>query len=540
MRRCLSSAYIKKNTYPASVNERLLNDIAMYNRMKRTSFEHQLQNRQEKDQNGENISPHVFLTQTFGVKDYFATSACRGAKAMIRSQQELRDLYLTDLRDDIGAIKKKIASKKKYLVSLEKVKQSIISYCTAIRRDTKKPERFLKDIKHIHFLTDEMDESGTIPVEVQFFDWKSRFESVYLFEHQWLDRKIRNLKHQIKQMHHKLETKKAHSEKLKKKLPPVHFGGKKRMNNRSLPERKRCLEKRRNKRMLISGRLDATSGNFVFRYDPEQHLLTYRSMTDWDGERIVFPVYFPYGQEWIDEFVREKRGAVAWELIDCGNAWQINCLLQVIEPNKNDYYGDGCIGLDINYDNLSVTETDRNGNLLCHKIMSFKPDKLSAGQYEQILSNSLEQVFLHARKVKKPITAEKISNIQRKKFYDKNTKRTRRVSMFACRKIQTLLDSKSIKYETAITYIDPAYTSKSGLAKYVRRYGLSVHEAASFCIARRGQGHTEKQPRQLYLLLPDEKKQRPRKEQWRASYKLIKSRKTSDFYQYRNPYTFAS
>lgn len=536
MRRRLSSTYIKKNTYPVSVNSRLLEDLALYNQMKRTSFEHQLQDRQETDQEGEAISPHVFLTRTFGVKDYFANSACMEAKAVLSSQKELRELYLADLKDDIKAIRKKISAKKKYQKSLVKVKQRIISYCMAQKGHAKKPETFLKGTSNIKFLVKELDGKGNIPVQIQFFKKVERFESIYLFEHQWLDPKIKNLKHQIQSMEHKLSNKEAHREKLKEKLPAVHFGGKKRMNNRKLPNRKRCLEKRRNKRMLISGRLDAASGNFVFRYDPETHLLTYRSMTDWNGTRIVFQVHFPYGQEWIDSFVREKRGAVAWELVDCGNAWQINCLLQVEEPDKNDYYGNGDVGIDINYDNIAYTETDRHGNLLFHKAVYFNPDGLSSGQYEQTLSKILEQIFQYTVAVKKPITAEKIARIQRKKFYDRNTKRTRHISLFACNKIKTLLDSKSNKYETVVTYVDPSYTSKAGLAKYARRYGLSIHEAASFCIARRGQGFTEKLPKQLYCLLSEENQQKSRKTQWKAAYKLIKSRKISDFYQNSNPY----
>lgn len=536
MRRCLSSTYIKKNTYPASVNERLLNDIALYNRMKRTSFEHQLQNRQETDEGGNPVSPHVFLTHTFGVKDYFANSACMEAKAVLKSQKELRELYLSDLKDDIKAIRKKVSSKRKYRESLVKIKQGIISYCMARKGHVEKPEVFLKGSSNIKFLVDECDEKGDIPVQLQFFHTIRRFDSIYLFEHQWLDTKIKNLKHQILTMEHKLSNKEAHLEKLKKKLPAVHFGGKKRMNDRRLSNRKRCLEKRRNKRMLISGRLDAVSGNFVFRYDPETHLLTYQSMTDWNGERIVFPVHFPYGQEWIDSFVREKRGAVAWELVDCGNAWQINCLLQVEEPDKNDYYGNGTVGVDINYDNIAYTETDGNGNLLFHKVVCFDPGRFSSGQYEQALSKILEQIFRHAVTVKKPVTAEKISRIQRKKFYDRNTKRTRHISLFACNKIKTLMDSKSNKYETVVTYVDPAYTSKSGLAKYVRRYGLSIHEAASFCIARRGQGFIEKLPKQLYELLSEGNQQKSRKAQWKAACKLIKSRKASDFYQNSNLY----
>ena len=289
--------------------------------------------------------------------------------------------------------------------------------------------------------------------------------------------------------------------------------------------------------MQVSGRLDSLAGNFVFRYDPDTKTVTYRSMTDWDGERIPFHVCFPYGQEELDDCIREKRGAVSWELIDCGNAWQLNVVFPVTEPEKNDYYGDGCIGVDINYDNIAVSETDQKGNLLSHTVFLFQPEGLSSGQMEQAISHILEQIFQMARETKKPVTAENIKQVQRKKFYDKNTKRTRHISLFACTKIRTLLESKSVKYETAVTFINPAYTSKAGLAKYVRRYGLSIHEAASFCIARRGQGYKERLPRQLYRLLPPETKSLPLQKQWKTASKLLKGRRAAEFYTYRNPYT---
>lgn len=289
--------------------------------------------------------------------------------------------------------------------------------------------------------------------------------------------------------------------------------------------------------MQVSGRLDSLAGNFVFRYDPDTKTVTYRSMTDWDGERIPFPVCFPYGQEELDDCIREKRGAVSWELIDCGNAWQLNVVFPVTEPEKNDYYGDGCIGVDINYDNIAVSETDQKGNLLSHTVFPFQPEGLSSGQMEQVISHILEQIFQMAWETKKPVTAENIKQVQRKKFYDKNTKRTRHISLFACTKIRTLLESKSVKYETAVTFINPAYTSKAGLAKYVRRYGLSIHEAASFCIARRGQGYKERLPRQLYRLLPPETKSLPLQKQWKTISKLLKGRRAAEFYTYCNPYT---
>ena len=45
--------------------------------------------------------------------------------------------------------------------------------------------------------------------------------------------------------------------------------------------------------------------------------------------------------------------------------------------------------------------------------------------------------------------------------------------------------------------VNPAYTSVIGRFKYAKMYGLSVHEAASFVIGRRGLDFEEKVPKEL-------------------------------------------
>ncbi len=43
-----------------------------------------------------------------------------------------------------------------------------------------------------------------------------------------------------------------------------------------------------------------------------------------------------------------------------------------------------------------------------------------------------------------------------------------------------------------VLLVSPAYTSKIGNQKYAERKKLNVHQAASYVIARRGQGYTDK------------------------------------------------
>ena len=522
MKKCLTSRYIKKTDLRQENNERILQDLFAFNSMKRTSFLWQRQDRKFLKDDGKELSHQLKLKDIYGCKDYFINSAIGNARALIKSGQELTKLYIDDAKDDMKAIQKVLRKKKKYRKKLLKIKESIIKH-------TKDPKKSLKGSANIKY---EKDGSVTM----QFFQRIWTYETLYLFEHQWLDRKLRQLKTQIANMEHKLKRLEVKQQRFKDHPLKVKFGGKRLTKNRAIPERHRALEKRRNQRMMISGRKDCKYGNFVFHYDIETKTLEYRSMTDWDGNRICFPnVTFPYGQEWIETWLQERKGAIAWEIVDCGTAWQIRCILTKEPEDMNNYYGDGTIGIDVNFDHIAMTETDQSGNLLHHKVFYYDIEGKRSGQIKHQISEALEKIFQYADQQYKPITAENIKSIQRKKFYDKHRKRHWHISMFASACIRELLISKAVKYHIGVKFVHPAYTSTAGKMRYLRRYGLSIHEAAALCIARRGQGYKESIPSYLKPYLKDEKVRALIPQQWGSITKLINKVTTQDLLSYQDP-----
>ena len=47
------------------------------------------------------------------------------------------------------------------------------------------------------------------------------------------------------------------------------------------------------------------------------------------------------------------------------------------------------------------------------------------------------------------------------------------------------MKSKALKNGVEIIEVNPAYTSIIGRVKFAKKYGLSIHLSAAFCIARR-------------------------------------------------------
>lgn len=59
------------------------------------------------------------------------------------------------------------------------------------------------------------------------------------------------------------------------------------------------------------------------------------------------------------------------------------------------------------------------------------------------------------------------------------------------------IESRAAKKGVAVIQVNPAYTSISGKMKYMRKLGISIHQAAAFTIGRRGLGYKEKVPKAL-------------------------------------------
>ena len=71
------------------------------------------------------------------------------------------------------------------------------------------------------------------------------------------------------------------------------------------------------------------------------------------------------------------------------------------------------------------------------------------------------------------------------------------LSEFAYGQIKTMLYSRMRKDDIMIQETSPYLTSQIGRLKYSRRMGMNIHMSASYVIARRGMGLTERIPEEL-------------------------------------------
>ncbi len=107
----------------------------------------------------------------------------------------------------------------------------------------------------------------------------------------------------------------------------------------------------------------------------------------------------------------------------------------------------------------------------------------------------------HPRRIAKrlgvPIVSEKLDFSKKKqslKDWD-DPRYARMLASFAYATFDAALASACLRDRVAHRRVNPAYTSIIGRVKFARRYGLSVHDAASLIIARRAMACSERLPR---------------------------------------------
>jgi IS605 OrfB family transposase len=157
----------------------------------------------------------------------------------------------------------------------------------------------------------------------------------------------------------------------------------------------------------------------------------------------------------------------------------------------------GAVGIDLNAGHVSVTRADRYGNAIEWFDMPLVTYGKSSGQSLDVCRKAVEKIVAYAKKHDLPIVCEKLDFSDKKKRLkdDGDARRARQLSSFAYSAFASALDSACARAGVYLRRVNPAYTSIIGRAKTARRYGSSVHAAASLAIARRAMGLSEQLPR---------------------------------------------
>jgi len=154
-------------------------------------------------------------------------------------------------------------------------------------------------------------------------------------------------------------------------------------------------------------------------------------------------------------------------------------------------FENGAIGLDLNYDFVSLSNTDKGGKFKSYHEIYFRDlHSYRKNKRADYISYKMDKVVNYCINNKKGLVIEDLSFEQE---FSYGKKRNRKLSNFRTSAL-TLLERKCLKRGIAMRKVHPAYTSLIGKYKYSRLYNLSTHVLASYVIARKGLGFKEDIP----------------------------------------------
>ncbi|WP_077588733.1 hypothetical protein [Planococcus lenghuensis] len=128
MKKCLFSNRMAKNRLPAETVGQLTQLLCDFNRLQCTAYQSQIRDLRLQA-NGVSVtytdSLHIRMKKQFGLNDYYTNSAIQNAKALISSQNELKNLYRDQAREKIRKLRKKLKQVRTKRTQTQTIKDSL-------------------------------------------------------------------------------------------------------------------------------------------------------------------------------------------------------------------------------------------------------------------------------------------------------------------------------------------------------------------------------------------------------------------------------
>jgi IS605 OrfB family transposase len=157
---------------------------------------------------------------------------------------------------------------------------------------------------------------------------------------------------------------------------------------------------------------------------------------------------------------------------------------------------DRIAGIDINIDRIAVSIVSKQGNFLKSKVFyCHELEYVRANKRNNLIGETVHDVYDWL--LQENVGAVVIENIQLRQQHDTDKRFNRLTQNFKKKKMTDTIIRRGLRLGFRIKKVNPAYTSVIGRFKYMKKYGLSVHESAAFAIGRRGLGYRERLPKEL-------------------------------------------
>ena len=312
--------------------------------------------------------------------------------------------------------------------------------------------------------------------------------------------KYKNLKIKIYWKQNKLNTKKQRLKNLEEEIKigkyKVCFGTKD-----LLQKDYDKFIKKRDSEIYFLGRVGegACNNNFQVKYNSKTNQFHFRIRKEIDlgNDKFVYGCFHFNNKIYtnlLKKLLRTKESSLTYR-IKLKNG---KVLLQIIynfEHNKdlcvtrNSY---GVVGVDFNKGFVSVSETDKYGNLINTFNIDYRYGK--GNQTTNDFHSITTKLKDYCLDTGKDLVIEKL-NFDKKRdtlISKKGKKYNKMLSTLAYSKFDSIITSKCVKNRIFLHKVNPAWTSWIAKQKYCPKMKLNIHSGASYVIARRAMFLTDK------------------------------------------------
>lgn len=179
-----------------------------------------------------------------------------------------------------------------------------------------------------------------------------------------------------------------------------------------------------------------------------------------------------------------------------GNRWYLQVMFEQSFENYRTVSKYGAIGLDYNDGFIELSETDESGNLTHQKHYDLKYHGTGT-RAEAEIRDVIADVVGYAENRCKDVVIEDLDFRRTKAKQTASNKRkgkqyNRMLHIFDYHRYKQTLQNTGFNHRVNVVMVNPKNTSKIGKQKYCNSKKLNIHQAASYVIARRGQGYMDK------------------------------------------------
>ena len=281
---------------------------------------------------------------------------------------------------------------------------------------------------------------------------------------------------------------------------PVIFGTRKLFRQRILRKIKRYeFRIRRDSSFCCVGKKQGVNLNLKLLDDMTLKVRTFSKEIEKKWIIISFKVNYKQ-EKWLNEIFSLElyQVEVIRRIYKGGVRYFAHVSYETPETDPIHGFEHGAVGLDMNYNNVSLSNVDKHGNFKSyHEIYFRNLHSYRKHKRADYISYKMDKVVNYCINKKKGLVIENLSFEQEFTYGKRRNRKINNIKTSAL----DLLERKCLKRGVAIKRVHPAYTSLIGKYKYSRLYNLSTHILASYVIARKGLGFMEDFPTNFKWLL---------------------------------------